>query len=240
LGWDVSGTVSALGAGVKSFAIGDEVFAHAPNAYATLCVVKADELAKLPAGMDLVSVAALPTVTTTGAQLADLALGNTKKPTVLVLGAVGNVGRSAVYRLKQRTATIIAGVLRKQIDETKRIGADHVVALDDEKAVESLAALDAIADTVNGVTAAKVFHKLKPDGVFASVLAPPSNAAERPDVAVKTMQVKADAKMLLEMAHAVQSGRLSIPIGRSFPLKEANAAHAAAEAGSSGKILLLA
>jgi NADPH:quinone reductase-like Zn-dependent oxidoreductase len=46
--------------------------------------------------------------------------------------------------------------------------------------------------------------------------------------------------MLVDMARAVQSGRLSIPIGRSFPPKEANAAHAAAEAGSTGKILLLA
>ena len=83
-------------------------------------------------------------------------------------------------------------------------------------------------------------RKLKPGGVFASVLAPPSNAAERPDVVVKTMQLKSDPKTLLEMARAVQSGKLSIPLGRSFPLKDASAAHAAAEAGSSGKILLLA
>jgi NADPH:quinone reductase-like Zn-dependent oxidoreductase len=57
---------------------------------------------------------------------------------------------------------------------------------------------------------------------------------------VKTMFVKNDAKMLVEMARAVQSGELSIPMGKSFPLKDASAAHAAAEAGSPGKILLLA
>jgi NADPH:quinone reductase-like Zn-dependent oxidoreductase len=45
--------------------------------------------------------------------------------------------------------------------------------------------------------------------------------------------------MLLEMAHAVESGKLSIPIGKSFPLKEASAGHAAAEAENPGKILLL-
>jgi NADPH:quinone reductase-like Zn-dependent oxidoreductase len=158
----------------------------------------------------------------------------------LVLGAVGSVGRSAVYRLKEHSANVIAGVLKRQTAEAKQTGSDGVVALDDDKEIDNLPTLDAIADTINGATAAKVVRKLKPGGIFASVLAPPSNAAERPDMVVKTMQVKSDPKMLLDMARAVQSGRLSIPIGKSFPLKEASAAHAAAEAGSNGKILLLA
>lgn len=240
LGLDVSGTVTAVGTSVKSFAVGDKVFAQAMKCYATLCAVKADELAKLPSGMDLASAAAIPTVTNTGAQLADLAHSNGKKATVVVLGAVGNVGRSAVYRLKEHSATVIAGVLKKQTSDAKKTGADLVVALDDDKDIEGLPVLDAIADTISGPTAAKVVRKLKSGGIFASVLAPPPNASDRPDMVVKTMMVKNDAKMLLEMARAVQNGKLSIPIGKSFPLKDASAAHAAAEAGSSGKIVLLA
>jgi NADPH:quinone reductase-like Zn-dependent oxidoreductase len=138
LGLDVSGTVSAVGAGVKSFSIGDKVFGHAPKAYATLCAVKADDLAKVPDEMDLAKSAALPTVTTTGAQLADLAIGNSEKATVLVLGAVGSVGRSAVYRLKEHSANVIAGVLRRQTAEAKQTGTDGVVALDDDKEIENL------------------------------------------------------------------------------------------------------
>ena len=65
LGVDVSGTVAAVSADVKSFSIGDRVFTNARKAYATLCLVKAEELAKVPDGMDLASAAALPTVTTT-------------------------------------------------------------------------------------------------------------------------------------------------------------------------------
>jgi NADPH:quinone reductase-like Zn-dependent oxidoreductase len=240
LGLDVSGTVAAVGPGVKSFTVGDKVFAQATKCYATLCAVKADELAKLPAGMDLAPAAAIPTVTNTGAQLADLAHSNGTKETVLVLGAVGNVGRSTVYRLKERSATVIAGVLKKQVSDAKKIGADVVVALDDDKEIEGLPTLDAIADTISGPNAAKVVRKLKSGGVFASVLGAPPNASERPDIVVKTMFVKNDAKMLVEMARAVQSGELSIPMGKSFPLKDASAAHAAAEAGSPGKILLLA
>jgi NADPH:quinone reductase-like Zn-dependent oxidoreductase len=240
LGLDVSGIISAVGSGVKSFSIGEKVFAHAPKAYATLCAIKANELAKVPDAMDLASAAALPTVTTTGAQLADLALGSGKEATVLVLGAIGNVGRSAVYRLKEHSATVIAGVLKKQAAEAKKTGADSIVALDDDQELEGLPRLDAVADTINGATAAKLVHKLKSGGVFASVLGPPSNAAERPDVTFKTMRVKSDPRLLLEMAGAVRSGQLAIPMGKSFPLKEASAAHAAAESGSAGKILLVA
>jgi NADPH:quinone reductase-like Zn-dependent oxidoreductase len=240
LGLDVSGTVTAVGAGVTSFTVGDKVFAQAMKCYATLCGVKADELAKLPAGMDLAAAAAIPTVANTGAQLADLAHSNGTKATVLVLGAVGNVGRSALYRLKEHSAKVVAGVLKRQVSDAKKTGADFVVALDDDKEIDGLPTLDAIADTISGPNAAKVVRKLKPGGIFASVLAPPPNASERPDMVVKTMFVKNDPKMLVEMARAVQSGELSIPMGKSFPLKDASAAHAAAEAGSPGKILLLA
>jgi NADPH:quinone reductase-like Zn-dependent oxidoreductase len=240
LGMDVSGTVLAVGAGVNSFAAGDKVFAHAAKTYANLCAVKASALAKLPDGLDLASAAALPTVTTTGAQLADLALSGKTKATVLVLGAVGNVGRSAIYQLKRHSATVIAGVLKRQIGRAKETGADSVVALDDENELAGLPVLDAIADTINGPTAAKLLQKIRPGGVFASVLGPPSSAAERPDAHVMPMQVRADPKLLFEMGDAVLKGKLSIPIGKSFPLKDASGAHASAEAGSDGKVLLLA
>ncbi|HET9308264.1 MAG TPA: hypothetical protein VFO46_19755, partial [Candidatus Sulfotelmatobacter sp.] len=46
-------------------------------------------------------------------------------------------------------------------------------------------------------------------------------ATEYPSIAVKTMQVKADPKVLLHMAEAVRSGKLSIPLGQRFALKDA-------------------
>src|ERR1700747_694788 len=75
LGIDVSGIVESVGPGVTTFTPGDNVFAIASQAYATRCLVKATALAKIPEGANLVETAALPTVTTTGAQLASLALG---------------------------------------------------------------------------------------------------------------------------------------------------------------------
>jgi len=239
LGVDVSGTVVGVGAGVKAFTAGDRVFAQAHNAYATLCAVKADELAHVPSGLDLTEAAALPTVTTTGVQLADLALGNAPNATVVVLGAVGNVGRSAVHQLKQQSAYVIAGVSSKHMDGARRLGADLVVALDVDNDIDALPMVDAIADTIDGPTAAAVVRKLKPGGVFASVLGPPLNT-DRRDIVIKTMRVRPDPATLVRMARAVQNGTLSIPIGESFPLENASAAHAAAESARGGKILLLA
>jgi NADPH:quinone reductase-like Zn-dependent oxidoreductase len=239
IGVDVSGTVVKLGPGVEDFSVGDLVFAMADNTYAELCVVKAASLAKVPNGLDLIQAAALPLVTTTGNQLL-LATEIKAGQTVLVAGAVGSVGRSAVFTAKTRGAKVIAGVLKRQIDQAKTVGADQLVATDDDTAMANLPPLDAVADAVDGKTAEKLIAKVKPGGVFASVLGAPQNAAKYPSVKVVEVFAKSDSKTLQLMAEAVRDGHLVIPISQKLPLREAAQAHAAAEKGGSGKILLLA
>jgi len=129
IGVDMAGTVVKIGPGVEGFSVGDQVFAMADNTYAELCAVKAAVLAKVPKGLDLIQAAALPLVTTTGNQLLS-ATGIKAGQTVLVVGAVGNVGRSAVFTAKERGATVIAGVLKRQMDEAKTVCADRAVATD--------------------------------------------------------------------------------------------------------------
>jgi NADPH:quinone reductase-like Zn-dependent oxidoreductase len=239
MGVDIAGTVIKVGPGVEGFSGGDQVFAMAADTYAELCVVKAAILAKVPKGLDLILAAALPLVTTTGNQLAS-ATGIKASQTVLVAGAAGNVGRSAVFTAKQRGATVIAGVLRRQLDEAKTVGADLLVATDDDNAIANLPPLDAVADTVNGKTAEKLISKVKPGGVFASVLGAPQNAERYPSVRVVPVIVKPDTKTLLSMAEAVRDGKLVIPISRKLPLSDAADAQAAAEKGGIGKVLLVA
>ena len=239
IGVDVSGTVVKLGPGVEGFSVGDRVFAMADNTYAELCVVKASVLAKVPKGLDLIEAAALPLVTVTGNQLLS-ATGIKAGQTVLVLGAAGNVGRSAVFTAKQRGAVVIAGVLKRQIDEAKTVGADQVVATDDDNAIANLPALDAVADAVGGRTAEKLIAKVKPGGVFAAVNGAPQNAAEYPSVKVVSVFSKFDRETLEFMAEAVRDGKLVIPIGERLQLSEAAKAQADAEKGGIGKILLVA
>jgi NADPH:quinone reductase-like Zn-dependent oxidoreductase len=238
IGVDMAGTVVKVGPGVEAFTAGNRVFAMADNTYAELCVVKADVLADIPEGLDLIQAAALPLVTTTGNQLL-LATGVTAGQTVLVIGAAGNVGRSAVFTAKSRGATVIAGVLKRQIDDAKTVGADQVVATDDDTAIANLSPLDALADTVGGRTAEKLIAKVKPGGVYASVVGKPQNSAEYPSVRTLYVFSKFDRKTLEFMAEAVRDGKLVIPISKKMPLSEAAEAQATAEKGSVGKILLV-
>jgi NADPH:quinone reductase-like Zn-dependent oxidoreductase len=231
--------VIKVGPGVEGFSVGDQVFAMADNTYAELCVVTETILAKIPKGLDLIRAAALPLVTTTGNQLLS-ATGIKAGQTVLVLGAAGNVGRSAVFTAKERGATVIAGVLKRQMDEAKTVGADQMVATDDDTAITNLPPLDAVADAVGGRTAEKLIAKVKPGGVFASVLKAPQNAANYPSVKAVFVFSKFDRKTLEFMAEAVRDGKLVIPISQKLPLSEAAAAQAAAEKGGTGKILLVA
>src|SRR5271155_4049364 len=102
LGVDVSGTIAKLGSGVKGWKVGDLVLAFWGETYAEFCAVPASVLTKLPEGMDIVDAAALPCVTTTGFQLISEGTGIKPGETVLVTGAIGNVGRSAVFAAKDR------------------------------------------------------------------------------------------------------------------------------------------
>jgi len=240
LGHDVSGLVRSVGPGVTRFTPGDKVMALASKTYAELAVVKAAELAHVPDGLDLVEAAALPLVTLTGTQLIIRGTGIRAAQTVLVSGALGSVGRSAVHAAKQAGATVIAGVRKRQVEEARSLGADQIVALDDTAAMEKLGFLDAVADTVGGTTAQALIGTVKPGGVFASVLGPPANAKLNPTVRVVPVQVAGDAAMLRALAEDVAAKRLVIPIDRIIPLADAGEGQAAAEKGGIGKVLLLA
>jgi NADPH:quinone reductase-like Zn-dependent oxidoreductase len=239
LGWDLSGTVEELGAGVKGLSVGDRVLAWAYHTYAELCAVNAPLLAKVPNGMNLVDAAALPLVTMTGSQLVTVAADAKAGQTVLVSGAAGSVGRSAVFAAKDRGAVVIAGVLKKQLDGARILGADRIIALDDPAAFADLQPVDIVANTVRGKTAEDLMGKVKPGGTFASVTGAPTNAAQYPQVRTVAFVSKQDTRNLEYMVEAIRAGNLTIPIGSKLPLRSAAEAHAAFAKGSAGKILLL-
>ena len=240
LGRDVSGTVAAVGEGVTQFAEGDRVFALTRQTYAELVVVKADELARIPDDLDIVDAAALPLVLLTGEQLVTRGLKVEKGWTVLVAGAIGGVGRTAVYVAKQAGATVIAGVKKKQLAEAKSLGADEVLALDDKDSLDRLGFLDGVADAVGGKTAEQLLGKVKQGGVFASVLGPPANAAMHPTVTITPVVATPDVPTMERLAEDVARKRLTIPVDRMLPMSEASDGQRAAEKGGIGKVLLLA
>jgi NADPH:quinone reductase-like Zn-dependent oxidoreductase len=240
LGRDIAGIVRELGPGVTQFKQGDKVMGLGSKTYAELTVVEAKDLALVPDKLDLVKAAALPLVTLTGEQLMTRGAGIQSGQTVLVTGALGGVGRSAVWTAKKAGAKVIAGVRKSQLKEAATLGADQVLALDDAAAIGKLGFIDAVADTVGGETGQKLLEKVKQGGVFASVVGPPANAGMHPTIKIEAIQAKPDAAMVRIMAEDAAAGRLVIPIDRMVPLADAGKAQAAAEKGGIGKILLLA
>lgn len=239
LGVDLAGTVISCGPKVETFSPGDRVFGMADQTYAERCVAKAEWLAKIPPGLDLVEAAALPLVTTMGYQLIMKGALVQRRQSILVTGALGNVGRSAAFTAKSRGATVIAGVRKKQLEQAAELNLDGAVAVDDQAALANLQMLDAVADTVNGTTAAQLIGKVKAGGIFASVLGAPENSAHYASVKVIPVYANADTKALLEMAKAVVEGTLAIPIAAKQPLKDAAKAHTLVAQGTNGKVLLV-
>jgi NADPH:quinone reductase-like Zn-dependent oxidoreductase len=240
LGRDIAGTVRTLGPGVTSFKPGDKIIAFGNRAYAELVTVKASDVALLPEGLDLVESAALPLVTTTGEQLITRGAKVQSGQTILIAGALGNVGRTAVWTAKKAGAKVIAGVRKSQLEQAAELNADAVLALDDPEAMQKLGFLDAVATTVGGDTANLLLAKVKPGGTFASVVGPPSSAALNPTVQIAETRAVPNAATLRTLAEDVLAGKFKIPIDRMLPLEQAAEAHAAAEKGGIGKILLLA
>lgn len=240
LGRDLSGEVEAVGPGVTGFAKGQRVMALANGTYAEFATAKADVLAPIPDKLSFEQAAALPLVTLTGAQLIERAIKLRRGQTVLVLGALGGVGRSAVHVALDHGATVIAGVRKSEMEEAATLRAHQVVAIDDEKELEKLRDLDAVADTVGGPTAERALRTLKEGGVFGTVLAPPKDAA-RHNVHVAGLMAQPDASRLYELADDAARGSFAIPIAKTLPLEKAREAHREAEHGHThGKIILRA
>ena len=240
LGYDFAGVVREVGEGVTKFAVGDRVFGRTSATYAELAVIKADELAKVPEGLEITTAGALAVVTTTGDQLIREAAKVQPGQTVLLTGALGGVGRVALFCALEIGAKVIAGVRKKQIEEALSLGATAAIDISDDDELAKLGIVDAVADSLGGAIAQKLIAKVKPGGTFGSTVGPVGNAALHPTVQVTPFGSHPDAKTLVHYAEAIRDGKLVLPVDRMLPLADAADAHAAAEKGGVGKIVLLA
>ena len=238
LGRDLSGEVAALGEGVTGFALGERVLGLVNRTYAEYVICTPEEMARTPENLDSVEAAALPLVLTTGSQIIELAVRPRQGDTVLVTGALGSVGRVAVFVAKQHGARVIAGVRASQRDDAATLGADSIVVLDDEKQIAGLPELDGVADMVDHDVIGRIIPHIRKGGVLGSVLGPPEAAKGR-DLEVRAIMAKPDSARLEQLAGDVASGALSIPIAKRFKLSQIREAHQLAEKGAGGKILLI-
>ena len=223
--------------GVDGFPKGMRVMGKGNGTYAQYTVVKADTLAPIPDALTYEQAAALPLVLLTGAQLIERAAKVQAGQRVLITGALGSVGRVAIYVARQKGAQVFAGVRASQRDEAAKLRVDAVVSLDDAKDLLHLHDLDVVADTVGGAVQGRVIKLLKDGGVYASVVGPPKESPGR-GITVQALMSRPDASRLYELAEEVARGSLVIPIAATYPLEKIQEATERAERGAGGKVVL--
>ena len=239
LGRDLSGEVAESGRNVQGFPKGMRVMALANRTYAEYTVVKSDVLAPIPDALSFEQAGALPLVTTTGAQLIERAVKPNPGETVLVTGALGSVGGTAVHVARKHGARVLAGVRAKEKEEASKLSVDGVVAIDSEEEIGHLHDLDAIADTVGGTTIQRLLKTIRKGGVLGSVLGQPEGA-DKYDIRVEAFMVQPDAARLYQLAEDVARHEFSIPIARTMKLQDIQQAHRIWEQGGlAGKIVLV-
>jgi NADPH:quinone reductase-like Zn-dependent oxidoreductase len=137
LGRDVAGTVVKAGVNVTSPKVGQVVMGLIERGYAEYLTARAADVTVIPDGLDLIDAAALPLVLTTGAELIQH-IRPKAGDLVLVTGALGNVGRAAVYYAKKQGSHVFAGVRKDQKEKAVELGAYQVVAIDDANEIAGL------------------------------------------------------------------------------------------------------
>jgi NADPH:quinone reductase-like Zn-dependent oxidoreductase len=246
LGSDLAGIAEKVGLGVAGVAPGDAVFGvtneRFTEAYAEYAIAVRGMIAAKPAGMDDVEAAAVPVVAVTAWQMlferAPVAAGQT----VLVHGAGGSVGASAVQMAHHAGARIVATAGRDDLAYVRGLGADVVCDYRADRFEDHARDVDVVLDTVGGDTLARSFAVLKRGGTLVSVVAEPDAAeAARRGVQASFLLVGVTTAHLERVAELTAAGRLETRVGAVLPLAEARQAHEMLEGTRprrSGKIVL--
>ncbi|MEW2263391.1 NADP-dependent oxidoreductase [Streptomyces sp. NPDC047853] len=244
VGWDVSGTVEAVGPGVGVFRPGDEVFGmplfpRQAGGYAEYVVAPARHLARKPAGLTHVEAAALPLAALTAWQAlvdtADVRPGER----VLVHAAAGGVGHLAVQIAKTRGAHVIGTASAAKHALVRELGADEVIDYRSVRFEDVVSDVDVVLDGLGGRTTERSLRVLREGGRLITLPGPDDVPAAPEGVRAMWMLVEPDHHGLREIAALVERGSLKPVVETVLPLAQAAKAHEIGEQGrTTGKIVL--
>jgi NADPH:quinone reductase len=150
IGWDVAGTVAAVGDGVSQFEVGERVVALSPDggSFAERVVVPAEWTAPLPSGCDYVTAATLPVAGVTAAGILRLARTHAGDR-VLVTGAAGGVGQFTLQLALQARATVTGqAASEERAAAVRATGAEALVHPGDGSPVDG--EFDVVLDGIGG------------------------------------------------------------------------------------------
>jgi len=227
-GWDVAGTVEAVGQNVTQFQPGDEVFGAINGGCAEYACAGEDKFVLKPANLTFEQAAAIPTAAVTALRgLRDAAKVQPGQK-VLINGASGGVGTFAVQIAKALGAEVTGVCSTRNVDMVRSIGADHVVDYTQEDFTQSGQRYDLILDNVGNHSFSDYRRALTPQGTFqpnsghaglgyvikALVLSLFMRRQGRPFVANPSNED------LVVMKELIEAGKVTPVIDKTYPLSE--------------------
>jgi NADPH:quinone reductase-like Zn-dependent oxidoreductase len=244
-GQEVSGVVTALGVGTAGIAVGDEVFGltdpYRDAAAAEYVAVEARNVAPKPQTVDHVYAAAVPRAGLTAWQALFDHGKLAKGQTVVIHGAGGAVGSTAVQLARWAGAEVIGTGRSHSRSLVMELGADRFVALDEDRLEDAAGSgfqADVVFDMVGGEVLARSSTLLKPGGALVSVVSW-ELPADRDDIRKVFFIQESDRVQLAELARLVDEGHLRPQVGAVYPLAQAVQAYQAKAAGGiSGRFVL--
>ncbi|MBD0672953.1 NADP-dependent oxidoreductase [Streptomyces sp. CBMA156] len=246
LGWDVAGTVEAVGPGVTELAPGQRVVGLHDRldtdlgTYAEHVVLDAGTLAPAPAGAGFAQAATLPLNGLTADQALDL-LGLPAGSTVLVTGAAGAVGGFVVELAALRGLRVVALAGPDDEQLVRGLGAEWFVprtAPDLAAAVRELVpgGVDGAVDAA--LLGVRALGAVRGRGAFVAVAAGSAPPALR-GIRVTNVWITADGPALTRLSALAADGRLTLRVADTLPLEQAADAHRRQEAGGlRGRLVL--
>jgi NADPH:quinone reductase-like Zn-dependent oxidoreductase len=248
-GYDVSGTVDAVGEDVDGVAVGDRVVGFLPMEHdggaAEYVLARAGAVVAAPETIPLADAAALPSVALTAWQAlfdeGQLVAGQR----VLIVGAGGVVGKYAVQLAKRAGIQVVATASPRSVGAVRAAGADEII---DHTGSDLLTAVAGQVDVLLNLAPidpeefAGLVALVRDGGAVVSTtafMATPDDASR--GVRAATVFVQPNRDRLTEMVSLVDAGELIVEVSRRIPLAELPALHAEASQGRvAGKVIVLA
>jgi NADPH:quinone reductase len=243
LGWDLAGTVDAVGAEVTAFHSGDAVVGLSvwlrslAGTQAEFVVLDEAGVTAAPDGASWVEAATLPLNALAAVQALDLMPQGTRS--VAIIGAAGAVGAFAAELAVHRGQSVYA--VASAQDETFVRGLSAVFvprSANPAGAIRAAAGgpVDAILDTV-GIGGAAL-GAVRKGGAFVTTIPPTAPPAER-DIRVAALQVEANGAQLAELVALAGQRKLTLRVAQTYPLQDVARAHARLEKGGvRGRLVL--
>jgi NADPH:quinone reductase-like Zn-dependent oxidoreductase len=251
LGWDVAGSVEAVGYGVTRFGPGDRIFGmpwfpRLARAYAEYVTAPSRHFARTPDALDDEYAGGLPLAGLTAWQALVDTAGVGDGDRVLIHAAAGGVGHLAVQIAKARGAHVIGTARAEKHDFLRELGVDEPIDYRAGSFETAVGDVDVVMDLVGGDDyGLRSLQTLRegglmiavPEGVTDAV----ATAAEEQSKRATGLLVEPDAAGLESLAALAADGRLSVAIETTFPLAQAAEAHQRLQRGRArGKIVLTA